>query len=242
MQEILVVNGVSYPVRIIREERTNSTGHIGRKGVTIRLPLSMNREESFRQLFKMKEWARKKLEEKPIQQKNKPLRTYKDGESLTVWGTVFQLRIMEKEKQSSSARCAGNELHLKLSSLLSEERKQHHAAVLLSRLLGEIMLPRLKEKINALNDKHFQQEINNISLKNTSSRWGSCNPRGRNINISTRLFFAPDGVIDSVCIHELAHLIEKGHSERFWGLVEKAMPDYKEKDRWLKEHGHECGF
>ncbi|MBI5872346.1 M48 family metallopeptidase [archaeon] len=47
---------------------------------------------------------------------------------------------------------------------------------------------------------------------------------------------APEDAIKYVCIHELAHLLEMNHSKRFWELVGKAVPDYKEKKRWLKEN------
>ena len=63
-----------------------------------------------------------------------------------------------------------------------------------------------------------------------------------NINISTRLLFAPDDVLEYVCIHELAHLIEHNHSQRFWMLVAQAMPDYTAKETWLKEKGDACRF
>jgi len=45
-----------------------------------------------------------------------------------------------------------------------------------------------------------------------------------------------------VCIHELAHLIELNHSDRFWQLVLQVMPDYKTKIKWLKENAEHCTF
>ncbi|MDV7393186.1 M48 family metallopeptidase, partial [Arthrospira platensis SPKY1] len=77
--------------------------------------------------------------------------------------------------------------------------------------------------------------------KYNSSNWGSCSS-GRNINLSTRLLFAPPAVQDYVIIHELAHLVELNHSDRFWKLVSEIMPDYEEKEKWLKEYGHLCEF
>ncbi|MBI2669489.1 M48 family metallopeptidase [Candidatus Woesearchaeota archaeon] len=92
-----------------------------------------------------------------------------------------------------------------------------------------------------LNAKHFHQKINKIFFKNIKSRWGSCSSNG-NINISSGLLFAPDEVLESVCIHELAHLIEHNHSERFWTLVKTALPDYDERKKWLQENGQACSF
>ena len=50
---------------------------------------------------------------------------------------------------------------------------------------------------------------------------------------------APEDVLDYVIIHELAHRKEMNHSRAFWNVVAEQMPDYKEKIRWLKEHGDE---
>ncbi len=83
--------------------------------------------------------------------------------------------------------------------------------------------------------------MNNIFFKYNTSNWGSCSRKG-NINISTRLLFAPEDVLEYVCIHELAHLIELNHSDRFWQLIQQVVPDYKKKIQWLKENTELCKF
>jgi len=95
--------------------------------------------------------------------------------------------------------------------------------------------------VHELNERHFQQPIDQVRLKYNHSNWGSCSNKG-NINLSTRLLFAPPEVIDYVIIHELAHRLEMNHSPRFWKLVADAMPNYREQERWLKEHGKGLGF
>src|SRR5919206_1581522 len=55
---------------------------------------------------------------------------------------------------------------------------------------------------------------------NQNSRWGSCTPADRSIRLSRRLRGMPSWVIDYVLLHELAHLIEQGHGQRFWRLLE----------------------
>lgn len=77
---------------------------------------------------------------------------------------------------------------------------------------------------------------NKITIKNLVSRWGSCSTKG-NLNFNCLLMLTPDYVIDYVVVHELCHLREMNHSEKFWAEVEKIMPDYQRAELWLKQNG-----
>ena len=58
-------------------------------------------------------------------------------------------------------------------------------------------------------------------VDNQRSRWGSCTPGDRSIRLSARLQSMPPWVVDYVLVHELAHLLEAGHNERFWAWVDR---------------------
>lgn len=77
---------------------------------------------------------------------------------------------------------------------------------------------------------------NKITIKNLVSRWGSCSTKG-NLNFNCLLMLMPDYVIDYIVVHELCHLREMNHSEKFWAEVEKIMPDYQRAELWLKQNG-----
>lgn len=79
---------------------------------------------------------------------------------------------------------------------------------------------------------------NRITIRMQKSRWGSCSAQG-NLNFNCLLMRAPDEIIDYVIVHELCHRKEMNHSDRFWALVESILPDYKERRKWLKDHGSE---
>ena len=239
--DAIEINGYKFLVKIHYEIRKDSTVSISQKAVNIRIPLNMNREEQFRQLLKMKSWAIKKLGEDFDKFKPKLQKQYSDGDIIAVGNTNYKLSISFKNKNSSSARIVHDKIRLIISSNLSEERKRRHISALLSRCIARTRLPKLQHKIDELNKLYFNQKINKVFFKYNKSNWGSCS-EDENINISTRLLFAPDDILEYVCIHELAHLIEHNHSDRFWELVENAMPNYKEKINWLKENGHECNF
>ncbi len=239
--ECLNVNGTAYQVKVFYENRKNSTASIRKTGVIIRIPCFLGRDERFREIMGMKLWAKQKILENPERLKPAPQREYKDGDALKVGNEDYVLKIEFKNKKSSSARIEGSAIYLSISSNLPKEAQNKHISALLSRCVAGKRLPTLQKRVGELNNKHFNQKIGEISFKHQKSRWGSCSKKG-NINISTRLLFAPDDVLEYVCLHELAHLIEHNHSERFWSLVEKALPNYKEKERWLKENGDGCGF
>lgn len=79
--------------------------------------------------------------------------------------------------------------------------------------------------------------FNKFKITGANTRWGSCSSKG-NININWKLAMAPEFVVDYIIIHELMHIFEMNHSDKFWNLVEKAMPDYMIAEKWLKEFGH----
>lgn len=84
--------------------------------------------------------------------------------------------------------------------------------------------------------RQLGRRINAISLRDTTSRWGSCSSRG-NLNFSWRLAMAPIAVQDYVAAHEAAHLVEMNHSQRYWATLARIMPDYQERRDWLKREG-----
>lgn len=75
-----------------------------------------------------------------------------------------------------------------------------------------------------------------ISIRDTRSRWGSCAANG-NLSFSWRLILAPPEILDYVAAHEVAHLREMNHSDRFWRLCEELAPHTRDARQWLKENG-----
>jgi predicted metal-dependent hydrolase len=75
-----------------------------------------------------------------------------------------------------------------------------------------------------------------MTLKDTTSRWGSCTSDGR-LSFSWRIVMAPPLVIDYLAAHEVAHLQEMNHGPRFWALCNRLCPQTPAARAWLKEHG-----
>lgn len=84
---------------------------------------------------------------------------------------------------------------------------------------------------------HFNQFYGyawgSIAIRDQRGRWGSCSSKG-NLNFNYRLALLPAHLSDYVIVHELCHLGEFNHSQNFWDLVARAMPNYLDLRAELK--------
>ena len=78
--------------------------------------------------------------------------------------------------------------------------------------------------------------IKRVSVRDQSSRWGSCSTTGV-LSYSWRLILAPPFVLDYLAAHEVAHLVEMNHSPAFWRLVERICPSMDRAKAWLDAYG-----
>ena len=75
-----------------------------------------------------------------------------------------------------------------------------------------------------------------IRITDTTSRWGSCSST-RTLSFSWRIIMAPPEVLNYLAAHEVAHLREMNHSDRFWKLTKELCPDTDIQKVWLRTHG-----
>lgn len=90
----------------------------------------------------------------------------------------------------------------------------------------------VREKLDKLN-KIYNFKYNKITIRNVSSRWGSCSRRG-NLNFNYKIVFLPDEMAEYIVAHELCHLKEMNHSARFWRLVGRTILNWPILRRRLK--------
>ena len=242
-QYYIDLDGIRIPVKIIVERRNSTRVALGGTHVILRIPKAI--------LFNTKvekhvEWATMWLKDlkskKPSVFERYTLRKeYQHGQTFSIGGKDFILDITE------SARITGNVKLLQSSILCFDipSRQDYDRQKLIKELLIKFaqnyFLPEIIKKVNYYNIKFFNKPVNGVRLKYNKSNWGSCST-GKNLNFSVRLFFAPDDVIDYVVVHELAHLVEMNHSDRFWNIVEKIIPDYLEKEKVLKVNNGKYDF
>lgn len=91
----------------------------------------------------------------------------------------------------------------------------------------------IEEKLKQHN-QFYQFSYKKISIRNQKTRWGSCSQEGT-LNFNYKIILLPEKLADYIIVHELCHLKELNHSSRFWNLVGKIVPNYREIRRKLRE-------
>lgn len=89
----------------------------------------------------------------------------------------------------------------------------------------------IPQKVKEFSETH-NFTYNSVKIKNLTSRWGSCSNKN-NLTFNSKLMYFETDVIDYVIVHELCHLREMNHSNKFWKLVEELIPNYKKLKKKL---------
>ena len=110
----------------------------------------------------------------------------------------------------------------------------------LERYLQNLAKTELAARARQLAATH-QLEVKRVAVRNQKTRWGSCSLNGT-ISLNWRLIQLPPNVRDYIIVHELMHRRELNHSPRFWAEVERACPDYRAAEDWLKQNSGQVGF
>ncbi len=231
---------------MVRESASgkNARARVDGSVIRIRIPSSWPREEGFKAFLDLEKRVLEKLAENPKAfaqpRKNRQI-SFRDGQEVTLMGKRFLLKkIAGRGESTSSARLDGETVVVRLCPNLPPEQEGEAFSNLARRVIAGAVRPEVEARVRKLNGLHFQGDLSRVFIKDNVANFGSCSSKG-NVNLSFRVLFAPDAVLDYLILHELAHLKERNHSPAFWALVEQAMPNYRENRRWLKDNGHKLG-
>ena len=237
------IEGQEVPFKIYVEKRNSVRVSFGRSCINLRIPSSLSggaREKHFADSVR---WVKNHARKNPNALDRYKLKDYSAISNIEIYGQSLPVKISFKKRKSGSGKynVKKKTIELNLPLEISGLEKDKMIKSLLSRVCGQLFLPKVTARVMEINDKCFHKKIKSVNLKYNKSNWGSCSTAS-NVNLSTRLLFAPMDVIDYVIVHELSHLYEMNHSAKFWNIVSQVMPDYKDKEKWLKTNGPKCDF
>jgi len=162
-----------------------------------------------------------------------PTRMFRDGEELLLLGREYHLEVTDDAKwKKTEVRDGIIRVPVPSDLAVSEHRpyiRREYLQVLQS-VLREVSEPILHSWCDVL-----KIPLPAIKYGNQKTKWGVCSPRGIILNI--RLAMAPVELIEYVIVHELCHIRHPNHSEKFWGLVELLLPDYRDRKNTLRLQG-----
>lgn len=201
-------------------------------GLEVIVPMGYDPTRVPRLLEQKKGWIQAALERAEMNRKlMEPAPAWRLPDYITLPGIGQIWQLMAKE--SESARIAVRETkptHLLVYGRLNDEDACRAALTRwLARKAHECLVPQLQELSERLGFCHRHTYI-----RRQRTRWGSCSSR-KVITLNAKLLFLPPPLVRHVMVHELCHLNEMNHSERFWRLVERHDPDFRPLDKLLRE-------
>ena len=142
---------------------------------------------------------------------------------------VVEVRRSRRRRRTVAAYREDGKVVVMIPARMSRAEEKEWVATMLGRLERSERRRRpsdagLMRRAKDLNTRYLDGDAVPLTVRwvdNQGSRWGSCTPADRAIRLSRRLEGMPAWVIDYVLVHELAHLIEVGHTPTFWSLVDR---------------------
>lgn len=232
----LALNGhpVSYALR--RARRRSIGFSVSVEGLKVSAPRWVPLYEIERALHSKADWILRKL----VEQRERAQRleanriVWAEGCSLPYLGQPLRLALVPTLKGQAlhvPATADGGSAQLQLALPAGATAEQIRDA-------AQAWLQRQARALFAERAAHFAARLGvrytRLSLSSAQTRWGSASASGA-IRLNWRLMHFAPAVIDYVVAHELAHLREMNHSERFWAVVRSVLPDYEQAQRHLRE-------
>jgi len=188
--------------------------------VTVSAPLSMNDKAIERFVRTKSSWIKKQIA-KFDNQLRQSEREYVSGETFYVWGRQYYLHV-EYSNKNSLALSGDKALLTVRKESTAEQRENYVREWYRVKLKAEIvnLLPKW-EQVTGLKPTGWQ-------TKYMTTRWGTCNPKSGKIWLNLQLAKKTPECLEYVILHELIHLVEKAHNERFISLMDKYMPMWRE--------------
>lgn len=173
-------------------------------------------------------WIRQQQAKLKSQARETP-RKFIERESHHLWGRRYLLSVVEKDEKPS-VQLSHRKITLCVrpgSDITKREAVMHewHKALLHG------LVPQLIKKWEA----KLGVAVSGYFLQRMKTKWGSCNHRAGNIRLNTELVKKPRDLLEYVVVHEIVHLIEPKHSERFIALINKNYPTWREARAELNE-------
>lgn len=167
-------------------------------------------------------WLRKHLEARSAQELPLPDNGF-DGENIWLWGKHYKA-VFTNAALGTPVAVRGEELIFSYRGTLTERKKQ----LLVEKFYGECFQKMLEAALKSWQPK-LGLYASGCKIQRLKSKWGRCNVVTRELLFNLSLVHRPLACLEYVVLHELAHLYEASHNQRFKNFLSNYMPDWKDR-------------
>lgn len=172
---------------------------------------------------KYREYEKQQSEQE--RQKGKTVRTYETGGKVWLWGELVPLKVIAAQQKNRAVYQEGIiYLCLKQGTVVSAEERET-----LIRQLYRKEIQKKAEPYFELWQQRMGVQKDEWRIRDMKTRWGTCNITDRRIWLSLQLAKAPLPCMEYVIVHELNHLFERYHNQHFYALMDRWMPDWRQR-------------
>ena len=193
------------------------------------IPLKTSDETLRLFLISKTSWI-KKQQAKFLQQERQSKREYVSGESHYLFGNRYRLNVIDTNESPKIKIHKKTHLNLYVKSNTSLQQKEKLFEQFY-RLELEKIIPKLLKKWG----KKVGVDVNQVKIRKMKTKWGTCNAKKKQILLNLEMAKKPLHCLDYVFVHELVHMIERNHTDRFIELLELAYPKWKKSKQELNQ-------
>ncbi|MEX6586315.1 M48 family metallopeptidase [Paraclostridium bifermentans] len=222
---------------IIYRKRKTMSLEIKRDGIiNVIAPNGLDKTFIVDKVKNKSDWIIKKLDEIEVLNNNRYIRSYESGDIFLYLGKEYMLEVLvDKITIGTSVSLENNKLIVRSNSNNKDVIQRALKNWYTDETLGIV-----KERINYYK-LFFEDTVTSIKIKDQKSRWASCTYKNE-ILFNLRCSMMPIQIIDYIVVHEMCHMKHRNHSKDFYLAVERILPDYKERVKWLKNNGMRMNF
>jgi predicted metal-dependent hydrolase len=200
--------------------------------VGVRAPLGTALEEIEAVVRKRAAWILKQQRELVRYLPHLPPRQYVSGESHRYLGRQYRLRVKADPENAAGVVQTRNTLEVTVADPADREHVKELLDAWYDARAEEIFAARLVACYPKV--QHLGLAYPQLAVREMRSRWGNCDPDDR-ITLNIKLILVSEELIDYVIYHELCHLREHHHGKAFYSLLDRVLPEWRERKRKLEE-------
>ncbi len=233
----ILISNDSFDVRVVRTNNRHAYARVKGRSVVISIPARLGDSQGYEMAKGLYSKISGSMARHPERYVNDIKRVnFSDGQSFSILGNGISIRVVEAGSRNACGRISNGILEVTVPGHYSEEERKDAISIVSRKTITKFALPQLHSMLDGINRAHFNSNVGNLRMALASSRWGSCvtsNGSAR-IMLNFKLLFMPPECMEYVMVHELAHTKVRGHTKRFWSIVERILPDYRKRRRMLR--------